>query len=219
MRRYRIGAVALISSALMLVIQLVVALRWPDGYSFTDNAISDLGVTACGEFSENGRQMRDVCSPWHQTFNIGMIFSGLAILIGALLSQSFWDRRSGRVGAIFLAVSGVFVSAVGFTPWDVYPDVHDSVAMGQAVMQWIAMALIAIALGRGALRRITFVALAISLLGFILFALALDGITLPLLGLGGVERLSFDVLSVWVVLPGMAILQTRVDESVGGEGD
>lgn len=217
MRRFRIGAVSLIASALVLLIQLVVALRWPDGYSITDNAISDLGVTACGAFSEHGRLVRDVCSPWHRAFNIGMIFSGLAILIGALLSRGFWDRKSGRVGAVFLAVSGVFVSAVGFTPWNVYPDVHDSVATGQAIAQWIAMALIAIALGRGVWRRITIVALAMSLLGFILFVLVLDGVTLPLLGFGGAERLSFDVLSIWVVLPGLAILQVNGDESVDGE--
>lgn len=205
--RYRIGAMALIASALVLVVQLVVALRWPGGYSITQNAISDLGVTVCGAFSEQGLLIREVCSPWHQVFNIGMIFSGLAILVGAVLLYNWWDRRSGRLGIIFLAMSGAFISAVGFVPWDLFPDIHDFTASAQAITQWIAMALIAIAAGRGTLRTITIITLAISLLGFLLFVLALDGITTPFLGLGGVERLSFDLLTLWVPFLGVAVLR------------
>lgn len=205
--RYRIGAMALIASALVLVVQLVVALRWPGGYSITQNAISDLGVTVCGAFSEQGLLIRDVCSPWHQLFNVGMIFSGLAILVGAVLLYSWWDQRSGRLGIIFLAMSGAFISAVGFAPWDLFPDIHDFTASAQAITQWIAMALIAIAAGRGTLRTVTIITLAISLLGFLLFVLALDGITTPFLGFGGVERLSFDVLTLWVPFLGVAVLR------------
>ena len=205
--RYRIGAMALIASALVLVVQLVVALRWPGGYSITQNAISDLGVTVCGAFSEQGLLIREVCSPWHQVFNIGMIFSGLAILVGAVLLYNWWDRRSGRLGIIFLAMSGAFISAVGFVPWDLFPDIHDFTASAQAITQWIAMALIAIAAGRGTLRTITIITLAISLLGFLLFVLALDGITTSFLGLGGVERLSFDLLTLWVPFLGVAVLR------------
>jgi|SRR5690625_5154675 len=198
---------ALIASALVLVVQIVVALRWPGGYSITQNAISDLGVTVCGAFTEQGLLIRNVCSPWHQVFNMGMIFSGLAILGGAVLLYRWWDQRSGRWGIIFLAVAGAFISAVGFAPWDLYPDVHDFTASAQAITQWIAMALIAIAAGRGSLRTVTIVALVISLLGFVLFVLTLDGITTPFLGLGGVERLSFDVLTLWVPLLGVAVLR------------
>jgi len=198
---------ALIASALVLVVQLVVALRWPGGYSITQNAISDLGVTVCGAFSEQGLLIREVCSPWHQVFNIGMIFSGLAILVGAVLLYNWWDRRSGRLGIIFLAMSGAFISAVGFVPWDLFPDIHDFTASAQAITQWIAMALIAIAAGRGTLRTITIITLAISLLGFLLFVLALDGITTSFLGLGGVERLSFDLLTLWVPFLGVAVLR------------
>ena len=48
------------ASAVIFPLQLLVALRWPQGYSVTHNAISDLGVVGCGQFSEQGQQVRDV---------------------------------------------------------------------------------------------------------------------------------------------------------------
>ena len=59
MNRHRIGAVAWVATMLLCPVQLAVALRWPRGYSITGNAISDLGVTTCGEFFRAGRSGPD----------------------------------------------------------------------------------------------------------------------------------------------------------------
>ena len=205
MNRNRLGAVAWISSALLFIVQFIVAIRWPDGYSFTRNAISDLGVTVCGEFSEQGQQVREVCSPWHSLFNSGLIVSGTLMLLGAVLLYGWWATRGGKVGTLCIAAAGVFVALVGLVPWDVDADLHDSIALGQAAAQWIGMVLIAISAGRGVFRRLTIAALGVSITGFVLFIAALEGVPIPLLGFGGSERLSFDTLTLWIVLAGVFV--------------
>lgn len=160
------------ASAVLLPVQLLVVLRWPQGYSVRDNAISDLGVTVCGGFSEQGQQVREVCSPWHQLFNAGMVVSGVLIVIGALLLHGWWDSRSGRTGTSVIALTGLSVSIVGLAPWDTHPGVHDFAALGQAVTQWLAMGLLAVAAGRGHFRRLIIVALVVPLVGFAAFLAA-----------------------------------------------
>ena len=189
MNRYRAGAVAWLASAVLFPVQLLVALRWPQGYSVRDNAISDLGVTVCGGFSEQGQQVREVCSPWHQLFNAGMVVSGVLIVIGALLLHGWWDSRSGRTGTSVIALTGLSVSIVGLAPWDTHPGVHDFAALGQAVTQWLAMGLLAVAAGRGHFRRLI--------------------IEVHWVGFGGAERLSFDTLSLWTALVGATLLRRR----------
>lgn len=207
MDRYRAGAAAWVASAVLIPVQLIVALRWPQGYSLTDNAISDLGVTACGQFSEQGEQVRDVCSPWYPLFNIGMVLCGALVVIGGLLLHGWWNSGSGRAGTILMALSGFFVSIVGLAPWDTHPGVHDVAALGQAVAQWLAMALLAVAAGPGLFRVLSTLALVVSMAGFAGFLAALEGTEVPLLGFGGVERVSFDTLTVWTVLVGTALLR------------
>ncbi|GAA1196757.1 hypothetical protein GCM10009585_12560 [Brevibacterium paucivorans] len=209
MNRYRAGAVAWLASAVLFPVQLLVALRWPQGYSVRDNAISDLGVTVCGGFSEQGQQVREVCSPWHQLFNAGMVVSGVLIVIGALLLHGWWDSRSGRTGTSVIALTGLSVSIVGLAPWDTHPGVHDFAALGQAVTQWLAMGLLAVAAERGHFRRLTIVALVVSLVGFAAFLAALEGVEVPWVGFGGAERLSFDTLSLWTALVGATLLRRR----------
>ncbi|MDF1488166.1 DUF998 domain-containing protein [Tessaracoccus caeni] len=207
MKRYRIGAFLLIASAALIPIQVVVASAWPDGYSLTRNAISDLGVTVCGEFAEQGQQLREVCSPLHPLFNAGMVLTGILVAAGALLVSGYWGSALGRVGAIFLALSGLGVIGAGLAPWDIAPDVHDLAALAQAVAQWVAMVCFAVAAGRGAFRWFTVAALMLSVAGFAGFIAALDGVDIPVLGFGGTERLSFDTLTVWVVVLGATILR------------
>lgn len=209
MNRYRAGAVAWMASAVLFPVQLLVALRWPQGYSLKDNVISDLGVTACGLFSEQGRQVRDVCSPWHPLFNVGLVASGVLIMIGAVLLHGWWDSRSGRAGTALMVLVGFLISLVGLAPWDTYPELHDSVALGQAVAQWLAMGLLAVAAGSGRFRRLTIVAVLVSIVGFTGFLAVLEGAEVPWLGLGGTERLSFDILSLWIALVGVALLAGR----------
>lgn len=206
MDRKRAGAVAWVASAVVFPAQLAAALAWPDGYSLRGNAISDLGVTVCGPVTGEGSGPRDVCSPWHAVFNGGMIASGLLIAVGAVLLFGHWRTLSGRAGMVAMAVTGLFVAAVGMVPWDRDPGAHDAAATSQAVSQWVAMGLLAAAAGAGVFRRLTLLALAASVAGFVMFLAALDGAGIPVLGFGGSERLAFDVLALWTALAGAALL-------------
>lgn len=207
--RRQAGAVAWVASVVLLPVQLLVAWRWPEGYSVTGNAISDLGVTGCGQFSEQGQQVRDVCSPCNLLFNIAMVLSGALVAIGAVLLHGWWDNRSGRAGTALMAVAGLLVAIVGFAPWDIHPGVHDAAALGQAIAQWLAMGLLAVAAGRGLFRRLTVATVVVSMAGFVAFLAALEGAEVPGLGFGGAERLSFDTLSVWTALVGATLLTGR----------
>ena len=207
-QRWRIGAALWVASAVLLPIQLVVAVQWPQGYSVTANAISDLGVTVCRLFTEGG-QPREVCSPGFAVFNIGMVVSGVLTALGAVLLHGRWSNRSGRAGTILMAVVGVCVVVVGFAPWDLQPGLHDSAAAVQALAQWVAMILLAVSAGRGLFRGLTIATVIISVIGFAAFLLALDGAAIPGLSFGIAERLSFDTLTVWTVAVGVAVLAGR----------
>lgn len=215
-KRHQAGAIAWILSAILIPAQIIVALMWPRGYSLTGNTISDLGVTTCGQYAESGQHLREVCSPGFQLFNISMIISGVLILLGALLLHGWWNTRTGRAGTICLAIAGAAVAAVGLAPWDLYPEIHDSFATAQAVLQWSAMLLLAIAAGPGWFRRVTVAATLVSVVGFLLFISALDGAQIPVLGLGGSERLSFDILTAWTMCVGFAVL-ARTPAHRGGQ--
>ncbi len=207
-RRYA-GATALALSAVALPVQLVVALRWPEGYSITANAISDLGVTTCGQFDEVGTQLRSVCSPWHGLFNMSMVLSGVLIALGAVLLHRWWPGRSGRAGTSLLVIAGVLLAVVGLAPWDTHPDLHDMAALGQVVVQWLAMGLLAAAAGVGAFRRITIATLVLSAAGFVTFVAALEGTDVPIVGFGGAERLAFDTLTLWTAGAGGLLLARK----------
>lgn len=209
-RRARVGAWAWVASAAILPVQLVVALRWPAEYSWRDNAISDLGVTVCGEFAEQAGMVRDVCSPWHAVFNSGLVGSGALLLVGAVLLHGWWGGRSGRAGTVLMGLAGACVVGVGLAPWDVSPGLHDGAALGQALAQWLAMALLALAAGPGAFRRVTVAVILLSVAGLVAFLAAASGQPVPVLGFGLAERLSFDTLTLWPAVVGAALLAGRL---------
>ncbi|MGN7188742.1 DUF998 domain-containing protein [Microbacterium enclense] len=205
-RRWSIGAASWAVSGLFLPLQVVVAWQWPNGYSIADNAISDLGVTICGSFSDYAAAARPVCSPWHALFNFGVVASGVLIAVGAALLYGRWSSLAGRAGLVLAAVSAVFVITVGLAPWDVLPDVHDLAALAQALTQWAAMIQLAIAAGRGAFRVVTLATVAVSIVSFMDFLLVLEGAGPMVLPLGIAERLAFDTLSLWTASVGVSLL-------------
>lgn len=207
--RWRAGAVCWIASALLLPVQVLVAQRWPGGYSITENAISDLGVTYCGPFVDGNALVRDVCSPWHLVFNAGVIASGILMVIGAFFLHGWWTGRSGRAGTILMALAGACVIVVGFTPWNLSPDLHDGAAFSQALAQWFAMLLLARAAGPGHFRLLAVVTVVISISGFVSFLAALQGMPVPLLGFGIAERISFDSLTLWTAVAGIVVLASE----------
>lgn len=203
------GAVAWVVTILFLPVQAVVAMKWPRGYSLTTNAMSDLGITTCGSVRDGDLPIREACSPWHSVFNGGLLASGTLMVVGAILLHGWWTGRVGRAGTALMALAGVSVVGVGLAPWDLHPGLHDFAATSQALVQWLAMVLLAKAAGPGRFRHVTAATVAVSLASFIAFVLALDGSEVPFLPLGIAERLSFDALTVWTAFAGSAVLVSK----------
>lgn len=203
------GAVAWVVTIIFLPIQAVVAMKWPRGYSLTTNAISDLGITTCGPVRDGDLPVREACSPWHSVFNGGLIASGTLMVVGAVLLHGWWTGRLGRAGTALMALAGVSVVVVGLAPWDLNPDLHDLAATSQALVQWLAMILLAKAAGPGRFRQVSVATVGVSVASFIAFALALAGSEVPFLPLGIAERLSFDALTLWTAFAGIAVLVNR----------
>ena len=202
MKRQQIGGILWMGSCLYLPAQVLTALRWPRPYSWTDNFISDLGETACGVYPEPGLPTREICSPWHAVFNTATTLSGVLTVMGAVLLTGWWRGRCGWAGTALVALHGSLTALVGLLPWDRHPDAHNAVALWQAVALWCALGLLAVSTP-GRFRYGTLAVAVVSVVGFALFASA--GVEASGLGIGGSERLAFDVPLLWFLLTGAAI--------------
>lgn len=174
--------------------QLIAVVMWQGGlYSLQFNLISDLGMTTCAPV-DDAFLPRYVCSPGHLWFNLGTIAAGVLLVVGGALLR--------RLFGCALAVSGVALIVVGAVPVDRVAGVHDAAAIGQAVLTWVAMVLVVIALRetRAGVAVVTGAILLVSLGGFVLLLLNPEGAP------GLYERISFDLLSVWVIYLGAVSL-------------
>lgn len=211
MSKQQVGGLCWALAAVLIPVQVLVAARWPHPYSWGSHLISDLGATMCGIADVGARVERYVCSPWHVLANAATVVNGLTLALGAVLLWSVWPRRrSGRVASALLAAGGVCVVGVGLTPWDLYPDLHNSFALAQAPLQWVGMVLLVRTTWHTTLPRVvpavTAVGVVVSVAGFALFFDAVSGGTSLALGLGVTERLAFDTLTVWSAVVGAILL-------------
>jgi hypothetical membrane protein len=83
--RFYVGALAKLSVLQYFVAEAAVIGAWagPEPYSRRTGYISDLGASACGDFSG-----RDVCSPAHLLMNVSFMVQGLGMIVGAFLLGS-----------------------------------------------------------------------------------------------------------------------------------
>lgn len=210
MRAVQFAAWCWIGAAVALLAQVLVAGAWPEPYSWAHNTISDLGATTCG-FADSGSAVeRTVCSPLHLVANAATVGNGLLLAAGAVAVTRAPARPLGVVGPVLLAVGGALVVGVGLTPLDVAPDAHEVFALAQAPVQWTGMVLAAVAAaraGRPVLAALTITATVVSVVGLGLFVSAIGGGAASAAGIGTVERIAFDTLTVWGVLAGIALLR------------
>lgn len=213
MTRHSWGAALWALALLTFPAQILSAAQWPRTYSWTSNLISDLGVTSCATFDAGRRVERYICSPAHVLANGATVANGMLLAVGAVLLWSAWPRvRTGRIAMAVLTLGGILVMAVGLLPWDTHPAAHDAAALSQAVVQWIGMIVLAVAL-RGSTRArwvsgLTVVTVVVSMIGFVLFADGISGGPSLALGLGVTERIAFDTLTLWGVALGLVLLRT-----------
>lgn len=67
----------------LLMVNLLTEAAWPINYSWASNNISDLGNVGCGFFDG-----REICSPLHLFFNVGVIVLGCLVGAGVVLVGS-----------------------------------------------------------------------------------------------------------------------------------
>lgn len=185
-RELLLGVVLLLTVA-SLAVQPVVAMAVTTPYSWTRDAISDLGVTRCDP---------STCSPWWPVFSAGLLVGGSAMTaVGVLL-------RKYAAAAALLVVAGVSTAAVGLVPLDVDRPLHLLVATPLFPAQNLAVLLLGMRLV-GAWRTTCVLAGAVGLLGSL-------AVVAPLgVPFGVAERLGAYPAVVALAVLGVAVLRGR----------
>ncbi|MGW4241205.1 DUF998 domain-containing protein [Nocardia sp. NPDC004722] len=202
-RWVQIAGVCWAATVAYFVISVLVGAAWTDGYHLGANYISDLGVTDCLTVAEQGNS-RWVCSPWHPLWNSAMIATGALTALGALAWAVARPDRWHRAGCLLLVLAGAATAGCGAVPWNRDPELHDTFALAQWLVQIFGMAVLAATNRRRypAIAPFTGLALLISAFGGIgLYSKDHFG-----LAIGLIERLAFDTLTVWTVAIGAILL-------------
>ncbi len=199
-RHRSLGPWLYVAGAQFFVVQILAALRFSGDYSLTDNAISDLGNTACGDWSS-----RYVCSPAHVWMNVSFVALGATIMLGsALIYPAFHRSRPTALGFGMFALGGLGTVLVGLFPEDRVAGLH---VLG-AALPFLVGNLGLVLLGRslaapGWLRAYTSLTGGAALVGLVLYV---SGATLGL-GNGGMERVVAYPQTVWQIVLGTSVLR------------
>lgn len=190
-----VGPTFWVISLQYFVTQLVVAAAWPRPYSWANNAISDLGNTACGIYSG-----RYVCSPLHDWMSASFIVLGATMIAGSLLIyHEFRKSMASAVGFSFMALAGLGTILVGVFPENNGHGLHALGAALPFVVGNIALIIFAEALKLPPkLRVYTLLSGAVALAAAVLFYFK----QYLGLGFGGMERVVAYPQTIWLIVFG-----------------
>ena len=131
-RETLVGGVCWILSTVFIFGGVVAASAWkgPPSYSVLNDAISDLGVTACGTVSIGGVPGY-YCSPLHDVMNASFVTTGACIVVGVYFTRVAWPW-SGRMryGFALLVLAGVGKVVSGLNPANVNFTLHSLGGLG-----------------------------------------------------------------------------------------
>lgn len=191
-----LGPLFWIMSLQYLIMQVIVASYWPrPGYSWRDNAISDLGNTVCRPYAG-----RFVCSPEHLIMNVSFIVLGLTMFAGSwLIYHEFRRNPRSCYGFIAMAIAGIGVVLVGASPENVQDTIH---AIGAFLVFGVGdLALVLLALTIDMPKLVRWYTLLSGIVGLTGLALYASGIYVHL-GLGGMERVAGYPQTFWLIVFG-----------------
>jgi hypothetical membrane protein len=198
------GAACWTLTVVYLLVQPVVAAAWPTPYDLATNSISDLGVTRCGFYRQLDDRVGYACSPRHALMNTVFVLVGVLTAAGAVLTRGIWPRRRlTSVGVAFVVLAGLGVILVGLAPANVNLAVHAAGALLQ-VPGAVAPLLLGVAAWRMQ-RPVAAFSLLCGAVGAAACLLYFSGGDLGL-GLGTMEHLAFDPLTVWTTVLGVVLL-------------
>lgn len=125
------GGICWIATLEFFAAQAIAQAAWEGSdYSLAGNAISDLGVTACGRISIAG-QPGYYCSPLHGLMNASFSATGILMLLGLYLTMPIWPaRRLARWGIVLFTLAGIGKILVGLAPGNVNYGLHSLGSLG-----------------------------------------------------------------------------------------
>lgn len=217
------GVLLVLSGILVFVGQVVGILRWRGMYSLTENRPGDLMVAQCGVLRDSAG-VRYACNPVHTFSLVTFLLSGVAVIAAAALVV-VTARRVGDRGvlgtAALLALSGVLTVVLGVVHLDDHARIHDIILLGYLLSMWATMEVLVDSATRhaestgdahpliyGAYVPVTRVMEFFSVVGALTLVFSGRNV-LP----GAFERVSVDILTVWVVVFGLGLF------SLGGAAD
>jgi hypothetical membrane protein len=184
------------------LVQFIVAKDWPksNGYSLSNNTISDLANTHCGSYGA-----RLVCSPLHIYMNISFIILGLTIILGAVLLRKYavigFYTKTGLICLIFSGLGGILV---GLFPENVAASPHvlgASLSFGLGNIGLLLLGYYGVKFSK----YVRGLGLVFGLIGLLASILFISHSYLGL-GIGGMERIASYPQSIWMIVAGSSIL-------------
>ncbi len=184
------------------LVQLIVAAAWQPPYSWLQNAISDLGNTACGPYGD-----RFVCSPLHPLMNVSFLVLGITMIIGSMLIYHEFRRSpQSAIGFSFMALAGFGTALVGLFPENTVSSLHILGAALPFLTGNIALLIFGGVLNMPQpLRFYTILSGVVALVALSLF------LTHTYLGLGqgGMERVLAYPQTIWLIVFGLYMSRDR----------
>ena len=202
-RETMLGGALWILTIVFLVGQVIAQSAWkgPPAYSVLNDAISDLGVTACGTVSIAGIPGY-YCSPLHDVMNASFVLTGVFIALGVYFTRAAWPRDGKvRAGLALLALAGIGKVVSGLNPANVNFTLHSLGALGIPIGD---VGLVLVGLGfRGKVSWIAALDVPPGAAGFLGFVYFLVGNSLS----GLWERVGSYPIIVWCVVMGYCFLR------------
>lgn len=128
----KIGFLSWIATCLYFFIEPFFILTSTAPYSYLHHAMSDLGVTSCGNFTYELAPY-EICSPNHLGMNLLFILNGLTFCIGVLYISQYLEKSIiTRTATSFLLLIGISTSVSGLIPADIN-------LIGHSLLVWMAM--------------------------------------------------------------------------------
>lgn len=199
-----LGGIVYVLAVQYFVGEQIAAAAWTDPpYDWRHDYISDLGVVTCEQ----------ICSPLHAVMNASFVLLGVIVITGSVLLRHCLDATPARL----LFVGLMCASGVGDVLVGTFPGSVDAVASGTNVLHVLGAVLAIVGGNAGILvagiallrsnrhRMLGTYSVASGVIGLAAFALFALGLDLGV-GIGLVERVAADPITVWMIVAGTATL-------------
>ncbi|MBP2078050.1 DUF998 domain-containing protein [Oceanobacillus polygoni] len=187
----RVGIISWIATCFYFGIEPFIMMTSTAPYSLMQHAMSDLGVTSCGNYTY-AIAPHEICSPHHLWMNVLFIINGITMTVGVLyLAQYLETKGITKLATIFIIILALGNIVSGFIPANVDLFWHLIVAQIGMITVLPGMWIYAKVLNHG--KRWTYLCLFALIVIFILIIL-LFFIPLPA---GLLQRLFYGIVFVW----------------------